>query len=57
MILAKMEVDVATNMGIKTSIQEFFNIGTRYRTVGHGVQLHSSLVDKIVEIPVEILQD
>ena len=41
---AKMEVDVATNMGIKTSIQEFLILEHDTEPLVMGVQWHSSLV-------------
>ena len=46
---AKMEVNVATNMGIKTSVQEFLLSILEHDTelLVMGVQWHSSLVGKI----------
>ena len=44
---AKMEVDV-TNMGIRTSIQEFLILEHDTEPLVMGVQCHSSLVGKIV---------
>ena len=41
---AKIEVDVATNMGIKTSIQEFLILEHDTEPLVMGVQWHSSLV-------------
>ena len=41
---AKMEVDVATNMEIKTSIQEFLILEHDTEPLVTGVQWHSSLV-------------
>ena len=41
---AIMEVDVATNMGIKTSIQEFLILEHDSEPFIMGVQWHSSLV-------------
>ena len=48
-----MEVDVATNMGIKTSIQEFLILEHDSEPLVMGVQWHSSLVGETVEIPLD----
>ena len=40
----KMEVDVATNMGIKTSIQDFLISENGAESMIMGVQWHTSLV-------------
>ena len=42
-----MEVDVATNMGIKTSIQEFLILEHDSEPLVMGVQWHLSLVGEI----------
>ena len=40
----KMDVDVATNMGIKTSIQDFLLLENNAKFLVTGVQWHTSLV-------------
>jgi len=40
----KMEVDVATNMGIKTSIQDFLILENNDESLVMGMQWHTSLV-------------
>ena len=43
----KMEVDVATNMGIKTSIQDFLILENDAEALVMGVQWHTSLVGAV----------
>ena len=40
----RMEVDVVTNMGIKTSIQDFLILENDVKSLVMGVQLHTLLV-------------